>query len=305
MNARTSLEASSGKGAGDENFPVGSLLISPRLRPCVAAFYDFARAADDIADAPDLTSDEKLRRLSAFEALLDDPDGVSDASNTDTSDKPGRLRRELAALHLDQTHARTLLIAFKQDAVKARYQTFDELVMYCRHSADPVGRFLLDLHGEERSLWPASDTLCTVLQILNHLQDFGKDLKQIDRVYLPTEWMAEYGVREADLGAAETSPGLRCVIDRCLDECEELLKRARELAPHLRDRRLAAETATIFWLARRLANRLRAQDPLAERVKLTKLDFARAAFAGLQRLLQPWPARPLPQDQRLSSRTSG
>jgi squalene synthase HpnC len=268
-------ETPSGKGAADENFPVGSFLLPAKLRPHVAAFYAFARAADDIADNPDLAPEDKVARLDAFEAAL-----------TGESREPGfekalRLRDSLEATGVTDRHARDLLSAFRQDAVKHRYANWNELMDYCERSANPVGRFLLDLHGEDAETgYGPSDTLCTVLQVLNHLQDCGKDYEALNRVYLPADWRAEEGVMAAHLAAPEASAGLRAVIDRCLDGVDALMIEARRLPGRLKSRRLAMESAVIVRLAARLAARLRAGDPLAMRVALSRRDFIAAGFGG-------------------------
>ncbi|MEO1000364.1 MAG: squalene/phytoene synthase family protein, partial [Pseudomonadota bacterium] len=151
------VETPSGKGAGDENFPVGSRLISRALRPHVMAYYDFARAADDIGDNPDLAPEEKIARLDAFAAALDDR----------SLPTPARLAETFAATGVSVETATDLCAAFRQDAVKLRYADWDELMGYCRLSANPVGRFLLELHGEDREALPRSDALCSALQVLN------------------------------------------------------------------------------------------------------------------------------------------
>ena len=271
------IETPTGKGAGDENFPVASVLISARLRPHVARFYAFARAADDIADSPALAPDEKIRRLDMFEAGLDG----------EGPDKAHALAQSLKQSGVTDRHARDLLAAFRQDAVKQRYANWDELIGYCALSANPVGRYLMDLHGEDRALWQASDPLCTVLQILNHLQDCGKDRAQMDRVYLPLDMLRAEGLDMDVLDLSASPPGLRRVIDLCLDRCDEMLVQARTRPVRPVSRRLHAETATITALATRLSTRLRRQDPLAERVKLTKPDFARAALTGVRALFTP------------------
>ncbi|MEL0144883.1 MAG: squalene/phytoene synthase family protein, partial [Alphaproteobacteria bacterium] len=189
-NAR--IETPSGKGAKDENFPVASRLLSSRYRPQIAAFYDFARAADDIADNPDLDPDEKIRRLDAFEYGLDASSNIPKAAT---------LARCLAESRVTDRHARDLLTAFRQDARKSRYATMSELHGYCALSASPVGRFLLDLHGEDAALYRHSDPLCDALQILNHLQDISDDFASLDRVYLPADLMAARGVTEAGADA--------------------------------------------------------------------------------------------------------
>lgn len=278
------IEANSGKGAGDENFPVASRLVARELRPHFMAYYDFARATDDIADAPHLTPAEKQHRLNAFLDVLDGKaTGLSRAE---------RLRQSFRETGVPRARAADLITAFLQDAVKSRYATMAELLDYCRHSADPVGRFLLDLHREDPALYPASDALCTALQLLNHLQDLGKDRANLDRVYLPLDWLHDAGETVEALDRDRASPGLRAVIDRLLDECDRLLRAARPLLAGLRTRSLAGESAAILYLAGRLAARLRVADPLAVRVDLSKADFAAALGHGaLAALRRPAPAR--------------
>lgn len=267
------IEASSGKGAGDENFPVGSFLIAAPLRPHVRAYYDFARAADDIGDAPHLSADEKVRRLDAFRRVLEgDAEGLT---------RPAELRRALLEAGIPLARGTDLLSAFSQDAVKSRYRSLLELLDYCRRSANPVGQFLLDLHGEDRALFSASDALCTSLQILNHLQDARDDLAALDRCYLPMDWLAEEGAEVGHLSADRASPGLRRVMDRLLGVCADLNSEAERLVTGLKSRRLAAESAVILRLAKRLQKKLLAGDPVAGRVALTKADFLSAGAGGV------------------------
>jgi len=273
------IETPSGKGVGDENFPVGSLLIARRLRPHVRHFYAFARAADDIADNPRLAPEEKLRRLDLFEAGL--------AATATGPEVAVRLRDSLAACGVTDRYARDLLAAFRQDATQRRYAGWGALMDYCALSAHPVGRFVLDLHGEGGEGHGAADALCAALQVLNHLQDCGADRRALDRVYLPQDWMAEAGVDLTTLDQPACSQGLRAVLDRCLDGCDRLLDCAGPLAGQIRSRRLAAEIAVIQCLARRLAARLRREDPLAGRVKHSRLDLLAGLGAGLARLVRP------------------
>jgi len=274
--ASPALEMPAEKGANDENFPVGSFLLPSRLRPHVARFYAFARACDDIADSSTLTADDKLRRLDAFEAALKGEPGYGVEYR-----KAHELRECLAAVNVPMEHAANLLVAFRGDAIKARYANWAELMDYCSHSANPVGRFLLDLHGESARDYPFSDALCTVLQVLNHIQDCGKDLDQLDRCYIPQDWMTEEGAETSDLTAKRLTPGMRKVLDRMLDEVEVLMRTARALPEVLTNRRLAMESATIVKLADRLAARLRKKDPLATRVSLSKVDFVLSGAGGI------------------------
>jgi farnesyl-diphosphate farnesyltransferase len=270
------VEAWSGKDRGDENFPVGSWLIRKDLRRHVHAFYTFARNADDIADSDLLSPDQKIARLDAMEAVL---------MGTGTAESPSaeRLKTSLAETGVPAIHARELLVAFRQDAVKNRYETWAALMDYCRYSAAPVGRHVLDLHGESRETWPASDALCAALQVVNHLQDCAGDLRSLDRCYIPQDWLAEFGAGTDDLARGKTGTGLRSVFDRMLTATDELNHAAAALPGLVKSRRLAVETAIIAGLARRLTARLRRGDPLAGRVKLTPADFFSATVAALPR----------------------
>lgn len=270
------VETPSGKSTASENFPVGSFLLPARLRPHVAAFYAFARAIDDIADNPALAAADKIARLDGFAAAL-----------TGTAAGPGyekaeRLRASLAATGVTAQHGLDLIAAFKLDAVKLRYADWRELIDgYCMLSAAPVGRYLLDLHGESRDGYSASDALCNALQVLNHLQDCQDDYRQLDRVYLPQDWLAAAGVGVEALDAAAASPGVRRVIARCLDGTDALIAVARLLPGQLRSRRLAMESAVIVRIAETLSRLLRRRDPLAGRVKLSGLQFAGCGITGI------------------------
>ena len=181
-----------------------------------------------------------------------------------------------------EIHARELLVAFRQDAVKNRYANWAELMDYCRYSAAPVGRYVLDLHGEDRATWGPSDALCASLQVLNHLQDCAKDLRDLDRCYIPQDWLREAGLSTDDVARPETVPALRAVFDRMLAATDALNRAAAELPRRVKARRLRVETAIICGLARRLTERLKGGDPLAMRVKLSKADFLAATLAGLR-----------------------
>jgi farnesyl-diphosphate farnesyltransferase len=268
------VESPSGKGRGDENFPVGSWLIRRDLRPHVHAFYRFARNADDIADSPTLSADEKIRRLDRMGAILDgDPGSDSPAASA--------MRASLAATGVTAMHCHDVLRAFRQDAVKLRYRDWDDLMEYCRYSAAPVGRQLLDLHGEGKHTWSASDALCGALQVLNHLQDCAADYRHLDRVYVPLSDLTAEGCTVAALAAPATSPRLRRVLDRLLDNTEALIATASGLPPGVKSRGLRWESAVIVALAGRLARRLRRGDPLAGRVALSKGDFAASFLIGV------------------------
>jgi squalene synthase HpnC len=268
------VEAWSGKDRGDENFPVGSCLIRRDLRVHVHAFYRFARNADDIADSPVLPAEDKLRRLDRMAEILDGAAG-------DDAPAAAAMRASLAQTGVTTQHCHDVLRAFRQDAVKLRYRDWDDLMEYCRYSAAPVGRQLLDLHGESRDTWPPADALCAALQVLNHLQDCADDYRDLDRVYLPLADLEAAGCTVAALTSPAASPGLRRVLDGLLDRTEGLIATAQDLPPRVGAAGLRRESAAIVALAGRLARRLRRGDPLAERVKLTKGDFATAFLSGI------------------------
>lgn len=275
----TNLETPSGKGAGDENFPVGSRLLSAAYRPHIMAFYHFVRAADDIADHPKLEPDDKLERLERFEkALLGDHGLLADLP------KAAALQRSLDDTKVTNRHALDVLKAFKQDATKTRYADWSELLDYCACSASPVGRYLLDLHGEDPALYEISDPLCDALQILNHLQDCADDFIKLDRLYLPEDLFLKAGTDQSALRASQSSSAFRHVLDEVLDGTDGLLRVATGLPGALNSQRLGAETAVILEMARTLSRLLRRRDPIAERVELSKPAFAFSALKGLGRL---------------------
>jgi farnesyl-diphosphate farnesyltransferase len=276
MAESLTVETPSGKDKGDENFPVGSFLIRRDLRVHVHAFYRFARIADDIADNPALSADEKVRRLDRMEAVLDGAPGA---------DSPAAVAARASLLETGTTfqHCRDILHAFRMDATKLRYEDWADLMHYCRYSASPVGRQLLDLHGESQDTWPPGDALCNALQVLNHLQDCAEDHRNLDRVYLPRQDLEACGATIPELQAGQLSPGMRCAIDRLLDGTDRLIAEARNLPPRVKSPGLRRECAVIVNLAERLSGHLRRGDPLASRVKLKPVDFVAALLIGVWR----------------------
>lgn len=240
------------------------------------AFYDFVRLADDIADDPALPTEQKLVHLNALDAALTAGDGGNDWRAPASA-----LRASLAATGVSDRFARDLLTAFRRDAVNAPCQDWDDLIDYCRYSAMPVGRFLMALHGEDDGPGPASDALCTALQILNHLQDCGDDWRRLRRLYVPLEWLEGEGLDTSVLLAPRSSAAFRRVLDRVLDRIDDLLTLADPLGGQMRDLRLGLESAAIVALAKALRHQLRRRDPLAERVELGKPAFLAVAGRGV------------------------
>ncbi|RXH34969.1 hypothetical protein XH99_06120 [Bradyrhizobium nanningense] len=266
-------ELRSGKGDRDENFPVASWIIHPRHRALILAYYNFVRTADDIADHATLPSDQKLSYLDLLEAEL--------LGKGDTQAEAVSLRRALAERGMAPRHALDVLTAFRMDVTKLRYENWDEVIHYCRYSAMPVGRFMLDVHGESTSTWAASDALCAGLQINNHLQDCGKDFRELNRVYLPRDALAAHGASVEQLGLAQSPPAMLACLQELAARNEALLDESRSLSAEIRDFRLGIDVAVIQAYADRIVRLLKVRDPLRERVHLNKFELLVFSLAGM------------------------
>ena len=261
----SNADFASGKGHADENFPVASLLVSPAHRAPIMAFYKVARLADDVADHATATPAAKLKRLAEIEASLT---GAGDACPEAVT-----LGRVLAERNLGWEHMLDLLEAFRRDVTKLRYESWDELMEYCRYSAMPVGRFMLDVHGESTSTWAASDALCAGLQVNNHLQDCGKDYKNLNRVYLPRDALAAAGALVEELGGERASaPLLRC-LHSLAARTELLLQESCSLGAEVRDFRLGLEISVIQGFADKIVRLLKVRDPISQRVHLNPIEL--------------------------------
>jgi hydroxysqualene synthase len=269
----TASELRSGKTHRDENFPVASWIIHPRHRALILAFYNFVRTADDIADHATLAASDKLRYLDLLEAEL--------LGQGDSQPEAARLRDALAQRSMPPRHALDVLIAFRMDVTKLRYENWDEVIHYCRYSAMPVGRFMLDVHGESTSTWRASDALCAGLQINNHLQDCGKDYRDLNRVYLPRDALEAAGASVEGLGeACAPAPLLQCLHSLAL-RTEALLSESKSLAAQVRDVRLGVEISVIQAFADRIVNLLKVRDPLSQTVHLRPIELIAFSFGGI------------------------
>ena len=266
-------ELRSGKTHRDENFPVASWIIHPRHRALILAFYNFVRTADDIADHATLKESEKLRLLDLLEAEL--------LGKGDTQPEAVNLRRALAERWMPPRHALDVLIAFRMDVTKLRYENWDEVVHYCRYSAMPVGRFMLDVHGESTSTWAASDALCAGLQINNHLQDCRKDFRNLNRVYLPRDALAAAGASVEELGGERApAPLLQCLHALAV-RTEALLNESKSLSADVRDFRLGCEISVIQAFADKIVRLLKARDPLSQTVHLGPMELIAYSLGGM------------------------
>jgi len=270
-------ELQTGKGHRDENFPVASFIIRPQHRAAIMAFYRFVRAADDVVDNGAAAASDKLKLLDTLRRSLigetnDVPQGVA-------------LRKALTERGLSSQHAEDLLEAFRRDVTKLRYKDWDDLIDYCRYSAMPVGRFVLDVHGEPRALWSMNDALCAALQIINHLQDCAEDFKQLNRVYIPLDALDAAGLDVEALREPRASPELKTVISSLAARCGTLLDQSRPFAAAIHDRRLGLEVSVIQQLAEDLVRKLERKDPLSQRVHHDKLETLGLAGAATARFI--------------------
>src|SRR3954449_11169672 len=231
----TASDLRSGKTHRDENFPVASWIIHPRHRALILAFYNFVRTADDIADHASLGAADKLAYLDLLEAEL--------LGQGDSQPEAVQLRHALMQRSMPPRHALDVLTAFRMDVSKLRYENWDEVIHYCRYSAMPVGRFMLDVHGESTSTWAASDALCAGLQINNHLQDCARDFGDLNRVYLPRDALAAAGASVEELGEAKSPVPLKQCLHGLAVRTETLLNESKSLSAEVKDFRLGLEIA--------------------------------------------------------------
>jgi phytoene synthase len=226
-----------------------------RLRKPVAAIYHFARAADDIADEGDLSNEQRLRQLDDFRDELDH------ITNGETPLLPlfQHLANEINAHALPMQPMHDLLDAFSQDVVKKRYDDYDQLLDYCRRSANPVGNLLLHLYEEATPVNIGySDAICTALQLINFWQDIGKDW-QISRVYLPQDDLARFGVSEAQIVEARCDDNWRALMKFEVDRARALMLAGKPLGTILTGR-IGLEMRMIIQGGLRILDKIEAAD---------------------------------------------
>ena len=205
-----------------ENFPVG-LFVPREKRRYVHALYAFMRAADDFADEPAYEG-FRAEKLDQWEARLHAAYAGEAADPIFIA-----LRETVARLDVPRELLLDLLSAFRQDTVKQRYDTWDELLDYCRRSANPVGRLVrLVFEDRDPGLHPLSDAICTGLQLANHWQDLAVDLRR-GRLYVPAELRERFAVKEWDLNAGVTTPQFRALMQELLARTRALFDRGRPL----------------------------------------------------------------------------
>jgi squalene synthase HpnC len=221
-----------------ENFPVASSLLPAPMRPHIAAIYAFARRADDFADEPGPDPDERLRLLADWDKRLDR--GVASmyaetaASNDDLIFVA--LENTIRTHQLPRSLFHDLLSAFRQDVVTTRYDTWHDVLDYCRRSANPVGRLVLRIAGyDAASLDAQSDAVCTALQLTNFWQDLAIDWRR-GRLYLPAEERTRAFARESDLNNSEMTPEWRVAMEHATHKTRELFDTGRPICDAVRGR---------------------------------------------------------------------
>ena len=269
-----------------ENFPTASRLIRPGLRPAVAAIYAFARHADDLADEGDAPPETRIKQIDAWETLLER------SQHDERIDHPvflalaDSIRRH--RLPVDELH--NLLVAFRMDVSVHAYASLDELLFYCRHSANPIGRLVLALHGiTDPAALHASDKICSALQLVNFWQDLSIDLPR-GRCYLPEAWLAEAGLTSEQLlqGEADAlNSGIEPALEMAIASTRNMLCEGAALLPMLPFRLRLQIAATLRGGARMLEKVSRLEKPLEQRCWLTKKDWGGMALPILFDTLFP------------------
>jgi squalene synthase HpnC len=263
-----------------ENFPVASILLPRRLVPAVEAIYAFARSADDIADEGDATPAERLAALNAYDAGLD-AIAAGDAGDAAPSALFARLAAIVHQFGLPLQPMRDLLSAFRQDIVTTRYADYPALQSYCARSANPVGVLMLALYGavDVRNVRD-SDAICTALQLINFCQDVAIDWHK-QRIYLPQDDMARFGVTEAMIAAQDAGPAFRALMQFEVARARALMRSGAPLAKRLPGR-IGWELRMMVQGALRILDLLERveYDVFRQRPKLSKRDWLAIGVAA-------------------------
>ena len=261
-----------------ENFPVASWLLPAAMRPHIAAIYAFARTADDFADEPGRTDDERLRLLNEWRGMLHAASRGERVANPIFFALADTVRRcELPLSLLDD-----LLSAFRQDVTVHRYASWTDVLDYCRRSANPVGRLVLRVAGVRNDRADrASDALCSALQLANFWQDFGVDWTR-GRLYVPRDEMLRAGAAEHDLDAGVMTPEWKAAMRACVAVTRQLFDAGRPVADAVRGR-LRYELRATWAGGMRILDKIEQldYDTLHARPTIGKRDIPALAAATL------------------------
>jgi squalene synthase HpnC len=260
-----------------ENFPIVSFFVPKRLRKHVAIIYWFARSADDIADEGNEKPEFRLDKLNEFElkfkqALNGNPGSVFFSALSET----------ITALNLTPKHFTDLLYAFKQDVVKKRYCNYEELLNYCNHSANPVGRLILELFNvRNKDAYYYSDEICTALQLTNFFQDTKIDFNR-GRIYYTQAEMEKYGVTERMFELNENNLNLQKLVKFNVERAQVLFNDGKKLLKLLK----GGLKLEVSWTVRggeAILDRITKSnfDVLNKRPVLSKTDFVKLLFTTI------------------------
>ena len=264
----------SGKQFRDENFPVASLIISKEIRKTIRIFYQFARMSDDISDNNRLSKGNKQKILNFFEQKIKDTES-SDISILNN------IIQLFKVLPSAKKYSLELLKAFMIDTKKKRYKTFEELIFYCSYSANPVGRFFIYTTYKLKKIqldnkieiFKSSDSLCTALQIINHIQDCQDDFNDYDRVYIPLDYFRRFSLDVSVLKKKKAPIDFIFLKNELISKVEDLLLDTANGLKLIKEWRLRKETFIILNVAKRLCFLLKNNDPLEKKIKLTRIDL--------------------------------
>ena len=252
-----------------ENFPVTSLLIPKDFRKDIAIVYWFARTADDLADEGNIDSEIRIKKLNEFEENF-----INSLSGFGSNEYFETLVKTIKQRNITETHFLDLLSAFKQDVIKKRYENFDDVLHYCKRSANPIGRILLEIFNidlEEAKIY--SDKICTALQLTNFLQDTLVDFEK-GRIYLPQNELKTFLVTEKMFEIKQNNPNIKALVKENVDRTQGLFDEGKNLLTFLSGR-FKTEIKWTIAGGERILSKIRKNDfdVLNVRPKLTKIDF--------------------------------
>ncbi len=260
-----------------ENFPVISYLIKKELRKHTAIIYQFARQADDIADEGNFQPEQRLKLLNEYENSL-----INCLNGKAENGFWFALNNTIKEKHLSKENFLDLLKAFKQDVTKKKYENYNELLDYCKKSANPVGRIILELHGiKDKNAFKFSDDICTALQLTNFYQDVSIDFQK-DRIYIPKEEMQQYKVEEHFFEIKENNSKFQALIKFEVERVEKLFINGRNLLRYL-PFMLKIQILLTIKGGEAILGKIKKNnyDVLNKRPTITKIDFAKISLETL------------------------
>ena len=260
-----------------ENFPVASWLLPGELRDPISAIYAFARTADDLADEGDKSASQRISELNAYSDSLDTMNRV----NANPDPVFVALNDSCTRFNLDKSLLEDLLTAFKQDVTTTRYANFPEVLAYCKYSANPVGRLLIQLVDKDTEQnRQYSDSICTALQLINFYQDIQQDHVENDRIYLAQDEMQHSGLTEQDIFNASDKENVVEFIHGQVLRADKMLLSGLPLCGIIGGR-LGFELRFTVLGAHRVAEKLLDSRNVFARPRLTLFDWILSAFRVL------------------------